>query len=46
MLTHSCFLLTLKKTPSYAGGNKKLIVLDKGTKIPPKHGKIFLSLTA
>ena len=28
------FVLTLKKTPSYAGGNGKLIVLHRETKIP------------
>lgn len=30
----SAFLLTLEKTPSYAGGNKKLIVMHRATKIP------------
>ena len=28
------FLLTLEKTPSYAGGNRKLIVMHRVTKIP------------
>ena len=38
--------LTLKKTPSYAGGTGKLIFLQRVTKFPLQYDIIFLSLTA
>ena len=39
--TIAYFILILKLTPSYAGGDGKLIVLHRVTKIPPKHDIIF-----